>query len=323
MWSGYLPDSVLLPALGMLLDLLAGDPRWLTSVHPVCLIGRWIGLLDRRLNPVGKADSSSQLRAGVLMVLLVLMPVAVTVYAVTACFPLTTAIWTFFGLAARSLRDESTAVYRRLRANDTEGARKAVSMIVGRDTESLTRTGIIRAAVETVAEGTCDGVIAPLFWLGIGGPAGLWIYKAINTMDSMVGYKNDRYFYFGRAAARLDDAANYLPSRIAALLLIQAAYLTGRSGRGAWKIWRRDRRKHASPNSAQTESVCAGALGLQLAGDASYFGRILHKEIIGDPLREPEPEDIVRANHLMMTAAAAGGIIALGMRWMMAIIRLP
>ena len=164
------------------------------------------------------------------------------------------------------------------------------------------------AAVETVAENFSDGVAAPLFYLLIGGAPLALAYKAVNTMDSMVGYKNDRYLYFGRAAARLDDLANYLPSRLAALCWIGGAFLTGQDGRGAWRIWRRDRRNHASPNSAQTESACAGALGVQLAGPASYFGKRVDKPAIGDPGRHVEPEDIARANR---TLYAAGGL-ALG-----------
>ncbi len=177
-------------------------------------------------------------------------------------------------------------------------ARQAVGRIVGRDTEALTREGVIRAAVETVAENASDGVIAPLFYMMLGGAPLALTYKAVNTMDSMVGYKNERYLHFGRAAAKLDDAANCLPSRIAALLWVAAAALTGNDAKGAWRIWRRDRRNHASPNSAQTESACAGALGVQLAGPATYFGQYYDKPTIGDATRPIEPEDILRANRM-------------------------
>ena len=197
-------------------------------------------------------------------------------------------------------------VYDRLKEKDLPGARRAVSMIVGRDTAHLDEAGVTKAAVETVAENTSDGVIAPMFYLMIGGPAAGWIYKAVNTMDSMVGYKNERYRFFGTAAARLDDILNYLPSRLSALLMIAAGALLKLDARGAYRIWRRDRRNHASPNSAQTESVMAGALNLQLAGDAFYFGKLTKKKTIGDDIRRIAPEDIPRANRLMLTASVLG-----------------
>ena len=207
-------------------------------------------------------------------------------------------------LAARSLKTESMKVYRRLKEKDLNGARYAVSMIVGRDTERLTAEGVTRAAVETVAENASDGVIAPLLFLLFFGPVGGFFYKAVNTMDSMVGYKNEKYLYFGRAAAKLDDLVNYIPARLTGLAFATAACLIpGMSGKNAFKIWRRDRRNHKSPNSAQSESACAGALGVQLAGDAWYFGELYHKPTIGDALRPIEPEDIPRANRLMYVAS--------------------
>lgn len=221
---------------------------------------------------------------------------------------------TYYLLAARSLRDESMAVCRKLEAGEIEGARYAVSMIVGRDTKPLSEAGIARAAVETVAENASDGVIAPLFYLAIGGPFLGWLYKAVNTMDSMVGYKNDRYLHFGRAAAKLDDLVNLIPSRLAALLLIVSAYLLRYDGKNAYRIWRRDRRNHKSPNSAQTESACAGALGLRLAGDAWYFGKLVTKPYIGDEIHPIEPQDIRRVNCLMYGAAGIMGLLALVMR---------
>ena len=187
-------------------------------------------------------------------------------------------------------------------------------MIVGRDTKPLSEAGITRAAVETVAENASDGVIAPLFYLAIGGPLLGWLYKAVNTMDSMVGYKNDRYLHFGRAAAKLDDLVNLIPSRLAALLLIVSAYLLRYDGKNAYRIWRRDRRNHKSPNSAQTESACAGALGLRLAGDAWYFGKLVPKPYIGDEIHPIEPQDIRRVNRLMYGAAGIMGLLALVMR---------
>ena len=187
-------------------------------------------------------------------------------------------------------------------------------MIVGRDTESLTGEGVTKAAVETVAENTSDGVTAPLIYMMIGGAPLGFLYKAVNTMDSMLGYKNDRYLYFGRIPAGMDDIFNYIPARITALAMIAAAYLTGLDGRNAWRIYRRDRKKHASPNAAQTESVCAGALRVQLAGDAVYFGKLYKKELIGDRLRPIEPRDIKRAQRLMYVTALLLLLLCGGMK---------
>ena len=208
-------------------------------------------------------------------------------------------------------------VYDALQEGDEEKAKWAVSRIVGRDTEPLSEEGIIRAAVETVAENTSDGVIAPLFYLFLGGPALGFFYKAVNTMDSMVGYKNEKYRYFGRAAARLDDLANLIPARLAALFLIGAAWLLpGFDGKRAWRIWRRDRYCHKSPNSAQGEAACAGALGIELAGPAWYFGVLQEKPVIGDGTRKAVAQDIPEVNRLMMAgswmALAAGLGISLG-----------
>ena len=212
--------------------------------------------------------------------------------------------WCGQALAARGLVQESTNVYIELKKPDLSGARKAVSRIVGRDTAELTAEGVTKAAVETVAENASDGVIAPLLYMLIGGAPLALTYKAINTMDSMLGYKNEKYLYFGRVPAKLDDVANYIPSRLAGLLWVAAAAFTHNDAKGAWKIWRRDRRRHASPNSAQTESACAGALGVQLAGPAYYFGQYYPKLTIGDALRPIEPEDILRANRMMYVASS-------------------
>ena len=176
-------------------------------------------------------------------------------------------------------------------------------MIVGRDTESLSEEGVAKATVETIAENTSDGVVAPMFYLLLLGVPGMFLYKAINTMDSMLGYKNEKYLYFGRCAARLDDAANFIPARITALLMILASPFCDADGKNAWRIFKRDRYCHASPNSAQTESVAAGALHLQLAGDAWYFGKLYEKPAIGDKDRAIEPEDIPRMDRLMYGTA--------------------
>lgn len=307
---------------GYLLDLCLGDPH--SMPHPVRAIGNLIVWLEKYLRPAGKkhATERGERRAGVLFVCLVLLVTGSVAGAILWISHLggiwiqtvVEAVMTYYLLAARSLRDESMAVCRKLEAGEIEEARYAVSMIVGRDTKPLSEAGIARAAVETVAENASDGVIAPLFYLAIGGPLLGWLYKAVNTMDSMVGYKNDRYLHFGRAAAKLDDLVNLIPSRLAALLLIVSAYLLRYDGKNAYRIWRRDRRNHKSPNSAQTESACAGALGLRLAGDAWYFGKLVPKPYIGDEIHPIEPQDIRRVNRLMYGAAGIMGLLALVMR---------
>ena len=292
-------------AAGLLLDLLFGDPVWL--YHPVRLIGNWISWAERQLRKV--CGSHLMAAGGVLWVMTALMAflipfalLALAGWLHPALRFLLETFWCFQILAARSLSSESRKVYEKLKESDLPGARRAVSMIVGRDTEKLTEEGITKAAVETVAENTSDGVTAPLIYMMIGGAPLGFLYKAVNTMDSMLGYKNDRYLYFGRIPAKMDDIFNYIPARITGLLMTAAAFLTGLDGKNAWKIYRRDRRKHASPNAAQTESVCAGALGVQLAGDAVYFGKVYKKEFIGDALRRIEPEDILRTRRLMYAA---------------------
>lgn len=305
---------------GFLLDLLLGDPAWMP--HPVVGMGRCISTLERLLRGAFPETPRGELAAGsVLAAVLPLGTLALSSGALWLCGLIHPALrfglavlWCWQCLAVKGLKDESVNVYRKLTGSTLEEARRAVSRIVGRDTESLTAEGIVKAAVETVAENFSDGVAAPLLYMFLGGAPLALCYKAVNTMDSMVGYKNERYLYFGRTAARLDDAANFVPSRLSALLLILAAALGGQDWRNALKIWRRDRRNHASPNSAQTEAAMAGALGVQLAGPASYFGKIYEKPTIGDPLRTIEAEDILRANRLMVTGSVLCLLLLAGIR---------
>ena len=304
-------------AAGVLLDLLFGDPVWL--YHPVRLIGNWISWGERKLRKVCGTHLTAA--GGVLWVLTAGMALvipfgllALAGWIHPALRFLLETFWCFQILAAKCLASESRKVYDRLKARDLPGARKAVSMIVGRDTEKLTEEGVTKAAVETVAENTSDGVTAPLIYLLIGGAPLGFLYKAVNTMDSMLGYKNDRYLYFGRIPAKMDDVFNYIPARVTALLMTISAFLTGLDGKNAWKIYRRDRKKHASPNAAQTESVCAGALGVRLAGDAVYFGKLYKKEFIGDALRSIEPEDIIRTGRLMYAAELLTLILGGGLK---------
>ena len=308
---------------GFLLDALFGDPAWLP--HPVVLMGRCISALEKHLRTALPKTPRGELAGGAAVAaVLPLGTLAVTGLACWAAARLHPALglalqmlWCGQALAAKGLAQESRNVYKELAKGDLPAARRAVARIVGRDTQNLTAAGVTRAAVETVAENTSDGVIAPLLYMLLGGAPLALTYKAINTMDSMLGYKNEKYLYFGRCAAKLDDAANWLPSRLAALLWVAAAALTGNSARGAWRIWRRDRRNHASPNSAQTESACAGALGVQLAGPAYYFGEYYDKPTIGDPLREIEPRDILRANRMMYAESLLALVLGLAVRLML------
>ena len=293
-------------AAGFILDLIFGDPYCLP--HPVRLIGSLISRMEKILY-----QQENKIRAGSLLAVLVLVItaavsggiLAVAYYFNPAAGCVVEAVMTYQILAVKCLKTESMKVYHALKDQTIEDARKAVSMIVGRDTTVLDQEGVTKAAVETVAENTSDGVIAPLIYLAVGGPVLGFVYKAVNTMDSMIGYKNDRYLDFGRTAAKLDDLVNYLPSRISGGLMILAAFVGGKdfNGKEAYRIYKRDRRNHASPNSAQTEAACAGALQIRLAGDASYFGKIVHKPWIGDPGRAIEVEDIKRANRLLYLSA--------------------
>ena len=305
---------------GFVLDTLFGDPPWLP--HPVVLMGKAISALEKRLRARMPQTPQGELLGGAVVAFT--LPVGTFLLTSLVCLGaaklspwLGLAVQMFWcgqALAAKGLAQESTNVYRALIKPDLPAARKAVSRIVGRDTQNLTLEGVTKAAVETVAENASDGVIAPLLYMLLGGAPLALTYKAINTMDSMLGYKNEKYLYFGRAAAKLDDAANYLPSRLAGLLWCAAAALTGNSPKGAWRIWRRDRHNHASPNSAQTESACAGALGVQLAGPAYYFGEYYAKPTIGDPLRPIEPEDIRRANRMMYAESVLALAVGLAVR---------
>lgn len=293
---------------GFVLDLILGDPH--SFPHPIRLIGSLITGLEKKWNSNDERTALHHGRAMVASVLvltgLATAGILIGSYLLSPYFGVAVeAVMTYQIFSVKCLKVESMKVYEKLKEQDLPGARQAVSMIVGRDVNGLDETGVAKAAIETVAENTSDGGIAPMFYTMLGGPILGFLYKAVNTMDSMVGYKNERYLYFGRCAAKLDDIVNYLPSRFSAYLMIAACYLAGSEfdGKRAARIHKRDSRKHASPNSAQTESVCAGALGIQLAGDASYFGKIVKKPYIGDPDRPVEYEDIRRANKLLYITA--------------------
>lgn len=297
-------NQIIALAAGFILDFLIGDPRWI--YHPVCLIGKLIAALEQVIRKLLPKTEKAELAGGFLEVLLVCalsfgIPFVIlrALYRISALAGLLLeCFWCCQLLAAKSLKTESMKVYDALKHGTLEEARYAVSMIVGRDTQELSEEGVIKAAVETVAENTSDGIVAPAFYMALGGVPLMFLYKGINTMDSMLGYKNERYLWFGRCAAKLDDVVNYLPARISGWVMAMAAGLCGLNGKQALRIYRRDRRKHASPNSAQTEAAMAGALNVQLAGDAWYFGKLYKKPFIGDPGRTVEVEDIARANRL-------------------------
>ena len=291
--------------IGFIIDLILGDPY--TLPHPI----RLIGTLISKLEIFTRKNFKNLCAGGVFLGITVLfLSTAIPFVILFLSYKLniilgivTESVFCYYLIAPKCLCDESMKVYRAIEENDTEKARKAVSMIVGRDTDCLDKNGIIRAAVETVAENTSDGVTAPMMYMSLGGAVLGFFYKATNTMDSMIGYKNEKYAELGRFAARLDDVLNYIPSRFTAITMIISAYILKMNGKNAVKIWKRDRRKHASPNSAQTESVCAGALDIRLAGDAYYFGKLHKKDYIGDDNRPIENEDIRRANRLMYCSA--------------------
>ena len=295
---------------GFALDLLFGDPAWLP--HPVAAMGRYIERFECFIRPRLPRTPKGELWGGGLLALsLTLLTLAATLGAclLARCvhWGVELALQTFWcwqALAAKGLATESRRVYRTLGDGDLRAARVAVARIVGRNTELLDAEGVAKAAVETVAENFSDGFAAPMLCMFLGGAPLSMLYKSINTMDSMVGYKSEKYLYFGRIPAKLDDIANYLPSRVAALFLIIAAELTGQDAGSAWRVWRRDARKHLSPNAGQTEAACAGALGVQLGGDAWYFGEKHEKALLGDAKRPCKAGDILKANRMMYCGSA-------------------
>ena len=291
--------------IAILLDQLLGDPRWLP--HPVRIIGAactGCERLTRALLP--------PFAAGICSVALILGLTGATTWGMlagaTLLHPwlgsLVSILLLYTTIALRDLVRHSTEIYTPLAAGDLPEARRRVGMIVGRDTAALDEEGVARATVESVAESMVDGVTAPLFFAVLGGPMGAMLYKAINTMDSMFGYKNEQYRTFGWAAARLDDLANFIPARISSLMIPAAAFLLRFDAKGSFSILLRDRRKHASPNSGHTEAAVAGALGVQLGGPSPYFGRMVEKPTLGEAVRSIEPQDILRANRLMLLSSA-------------------
>ncbi|MGI5902068.1 MAG: adenosylcobinamide-phosphate synthase CbiB [Desulfitobacteriia bacterium] len=306
--------------IGYILDLLLGDPPRLP--HPVRGMGKMIAggeYLKERLN---LKNPLRQYLGGLLLSLAVIgtafiLPLVIlkgAYYFHPYLSLVLEGVMCYQILAVKSLKEESMKVYYHLKKSDLEAARESLSFIVGRDTENLNESQVIKGAVETVAENSVDGIIAPLFYILFGGAPLGFAYKAINTLDSMIGYRNEKYLYFGRFAAKLDDFANYIPARITAYLMLFTVFLSGWDFKGALKIYRRDRNNHASPNSAHPEAVCAGALNIQLGGDSFYSGRLVSKPLVGDHLRKPEINDIPRTNKLVFRTAFLGLIVGTGLK---------
>ena len=297
--------------------MIIGDPVFI--YHPVIFMGKVISKYEKLFRKVCPKSDRGELTGGFFTVSFTILTVFGVFFLIRLClYKISVTLGFIYDiflssqmLAAKCLKQESMKVHTAL-SESLEAGRKAVSMIVGRDTENLTSEQVVKAAVETVAENTSDGEVSPMFYMFLFGPMGGVVYKAINTMDSMLGYKNDRYLFFGRFAARLDDIANFIPARIAAVFMILSAFLLNMDGKSAFRIFKRDRKKHKSPNSGNLEAVCAGALGIELGGDSYYFGKLSHKETLGDNLRKAEKDDIKRANKLLYMTSVLSFITFLG-----------
>ena len=306
--------------IGFTIDLIVGDPH--SIPHPVIFIGKLISALEKLVRKIfPKTVKGENFAGGVLWLVVVAISTTVPALLLWLCYGIR--VWLGLAiesimcwqiLATKSLKDESMKVYDALQTGDIAKSRYAVSMIVGRDTENLDDKAVARAAVETVAENTSDGIVAPLIFLCLGGAPLGFFYKAVNTMDSMLGYVEMPYKNIGLVSAKMDDVVNYIPARLSALVMLAAGWLMKLDVKNGWRIFKRDRYNHASPNSAQTESVCAGLLGLRLAGDAWYHGELHKKKFIGDALREIEYEDIKRACRLLYVTAVLSLILFGGLK---------
>lgn len=312
--------SLLAVVLGFGIDLIVGDPH--SIPHPVIFIGKLISAMEKLVRKIfPKTIKGENFAGGALWLVVVAVSTAIPALLIWLCYGLNTwlglaleSIMCWQILATKSLKDESMKVYDALKTGDIEKSRYAVSMIVGRDTANLDDKAVARAAVETVAENTSDGIVAPLMFLCLGGAPLGFFYKAVNTMDSMLGYVEMPYKNIGLVPAKMDDVMNFIPARLSALIMLAAGWLLKLDVKNGWKIFQRDRFNHASPNSAQTESVCAGLLGLRLAGDAWYHGELHKKKYIGDALREIEYEDIPRSCRLLYVTAILSLILFGGLK---------
>lgn len=313
-------EIVIVVAAAFILDLIFGDPHFLP--HPIRLIGLLISGSEKALRKVFPKNKSGEFTAGILLNIIVLAVSFVVPYYILQGLNLVhpwlkyiaETLFCYQIFAGKSLKQESMRVYKHIKAGDLPNSRKYLSWIVGRDTESLDFKQITKAVIETIAENGSDGVIAPMIFMLIGGAPLGFLYKGVNTLDSMVGYKNEKYINFGKFSAIVDDIFNFIPARITGLAMVIGAFFIGLDGKNAWKMFLRDRHNHASPNSANPESACAGALNIQLAGDAYYFGKLYKKKTIGDDNRPVCPEDIVKSANLMYAASILSLIVLEGVR---------
>lgn len=305
---GYSFVNILIMILGYVMDLVFGDPYWFP--HPVRFIGKLISKTEKFIRKHAKSEKSLKYWG----ILMWLVPVVTTALVTTLIVKIASfnkyveifvsAFIIYTTLSTKCLKDEATKIYNVLETGDIKKSRVQLSYIVGRDTTNLSQSEIIRATVETVAENTVDGTISPMFYGFLFGPVGAMTYKAINTLDSMVGYKNDKYLNLGCVSAKLDDVANFIPARLTAIFMPLGAFLCGMNGANSFKIAIRDRKNHKSPNCAFAEGAAAGAIGVQLGGTNIYFGQEVYKPTIGDKKRELENYDIVRMNKLMYATTA-------------------
>lgn len=305
---GYSFVNILIMILGYVMDLVFGDPYWFP--HPVRFIGKLISKTEKFIRKHAKSEESLKYW-GILMWLVPVVTTAIVTALIVKIANFNKYVEIFVSafiiyttLSTKCLKDEATKIYNVLETGDIKKSREQLSYIVGRDTTNLSQSEIIRATVETVAENTVDGTISPMFYGFLFGPVGAMTYKAINTLDSMVGYKNDKYLNLGCVSAKLDDVANFIPARLTAIFMPLGAFLCGMNGANSFKIAIRDRKNHKSPNCAFAEGAAAGAIGVQLGGTNIYFGKEVYKPTIGDKKRELENYDIVRMNKLMYATTA-------------------
>lgn len=301
--------------LGFVIDWCIGDPYCIP--HPVVWVGKGISKSEKLLRKIFPQTSKGELKGGIVIAVLIpVMSFFISSLILFVAYKISFVLWfilnTFWAYqipASRCLCKESKKVYNALKEKDLSESRKLLSWLVGRDTSNLTEEEVTKACVETVAENTSDGITAPLLYMIIGGVPLGFFYKAVNTLDSMIGYRNEKYEYFGKASATLDDIMNWLPSRICGIFMIISAWMLKLDFRQSFKVFKRDRKNHLSPNSAQTESAVAGALGIQLGGTHIYFGKTVEKPTIGDNKRKAEPDDIIRTNQIMAVTSILSMIL--------------
>ncbi len=302
-----------------IIDIIIGDPRWFP--HPVVIIGKAVRFLEgkiRRTSLIGRK------KGGIILCFAVVIPTFfITWGVVEGCLfvnallgAIITVLFASMTLATRSLFDESKAVIDTLNNGNIVEARKKLSMIVGRDTENLDEQEICRAVIETVSENLSDGIVAPMFYLAIGGLPLAMAYKAVNTLDSMVGYKNDRYGDIGWFSAKMDDMLNWIPARLSVFLIVIASFILMYNWRNSWKIMRRDGQNHPSPNSGMPEAAAAGALNIQLGGKSRYFGKIYHKPAIGDRIKEIDRGDVKKAWVIMFASSLLMAAVCVLTLWL-------